>query len=374
MEVGRSTLTSKATDNNPPTHKIISSPRFIATLKKLSFFLFLVRTIDAKKGGRKNPQKHLTGKLATCSATWSVRYASEWPISEFREHGVVYSQCEENKSELYLAFIPVTNSRGVELPDDKRLLTQLRRLERKRGRAGKDTVDHPPRLHDDLSNAVAGVSHLLSTAKNARPEFNPALHIAREKLRLAAGNWPVVIGISYDEGIAASIIGQMYNNGQIRILAAFLSEGVSLRRHLLEHTKPWLSTHAHLSSRLQMLGAYEDTTDLEKKSATRRTAQEILSGEWALISKSWEIRRDAMLDILTKAAPFTFRPVVQFDPVSASVLSQALNGRLYEKDKVEKKNSHVINAFGLLLARIEHWKAQPKTAVAQRVPPSWMSA
>ena len=102
------------------------------------------------------------------------RYASEWPIAEFTEHGVSYSQCEENKSELYFAFIPVTNSRGVELPDDKRLLTQLRRLERKRGRAGKDTVDHPPRLHDDLANGVAGVSYLLTTAKNARPEFNPA--------------------------------------------------------------------------------------------------------------------------------------------------------------------------------------------------------
>ena len=54
-----------------------------------------------------------------------------------------------------------------------------------------------------------------------------------------------------------------------------------------------------------------------------------------------------MLDILTKAAPFTSRPVVQIDPASASVLSQALNGRLYEKDKVEKKSYHVINAFGL---------------------------
>ena len=42
-------------DRIPPTHKMISSPRFIATLKKLSFFFFLVRTIDAKKGGRKNP-------------------------------------------------------------------------------------------------------------------------------------------------------------------------------------------------------------------------------------------------------------------------------------------------------------------------------
>ena len=71
------------------------------------------------------------------------------------QHGITYAQCEQNKSELYLAFIPVTNSGGVELPDDKRLFNQLRRLERKRGRAGKDTVDHASRNHDDLANAVA---------------------------------------------------------------------------------------------------------------------------------------------------------------------------------------------------------------------------
>ena len=48
------------------------------------------------------------------------------------------SNAKRTRAELYLAFIPVTNSGGVELPDDKRLLSELRRLERKRGRAGKD--------------------------------------------------------------------------------------------------------------------------------------------------------------------------------------------------------------------------------------------
>ena len=50
------------------------------------------------------------------------RFAAEWPVAEFREHGIAYEQCEQNKSELYLAFVPVTNSHGVELPDDKSLL------------------------------------------------------------------------------------------------------------------------------------------------------------------------------------------------------------------------------------------------------------
>ena len=142
-----------------------------------------------------------------------------------------------NKSELYLAFVPVTNSGGVELPDDKRLFSELRRLERKRGRAGKDTVDHPPRLHDDLANAVAGVSYLLSDVKSTRREFNPSLHISKERLRLTVGNWPLFVGLSYADSVVATVVGQMYNS-EIRIFAAFVTEGMSLRRHLDDYTNP----------------------------------------------------------------------------------------------------------------------------------------
>ena len=48
-------------------------------------------------------------------------------------------------------------SRRVELLDDDKLKTELRRLERRRGRSGKDGIDHPPRGSDDIANAVAGV-------------------------------------------------------------------------------------------------------------------------------------------------------------------------------------------------------------------------
>jgi hypothetical protein len=160
-----------------------------------------------------NP-KVVTGEIAEVLKDYGVlnvtgdRFAAEWPVAEFREHGIAYEQCEQNKSELYLAFVPVTNSGGVELPDDKRLLAQLRRLERKRGRAGKDSVDHPPRLYDDLANSVAGVCYLLnSNTKNSRHEFNPAFHIAKEGLRLALGNWPLCVGVSVGDGFVASVVG-----------------------------------------------------------------------------------------------------------------------------------------------------------------------
>jgi hypothetical protein len=122
------------------------------------------------------------------------------------------------------------------------------------------------------------------------------------------------------------------------------------------------------------MGAYEKGADLEINSEAYRAAQETLGDEWASISKPWEIRRDAMLDTLTKAAPFTFKPTVQINPVNTLPLSQALNGRLYEKAQIEKKNYHAINAFTLMLSRLELWKARPKNFEHVRLPPSFMSA
>jgi len=84
------------------------------------------------------------------------RYAGEWPREQFRKYGITYETSEKNKSELYQAMLPVMNSGRVELPDNKRLISQLIGLERRTARGGRDTIDHAPHSHDDLANAVAG--------------------------------------------------------------------------------------------------------------------------------------------------------------------------------------------------------------------------
>jgi hypothetical protein len=60
------------------------------------------------------------------------------------------------KSELYLAFLPLVNSRAVALIEHPRLEHQLINLERKVTRGGRDTIDHARGSHDDIANAVAG--------------------------------------------------------------------------------------------------------------------------------------------------------------------------------------------------------------------------
>ena len=84
------------------------------------------------------------------------RYAGEWPREQFRKHGIEYLPSEKAKSELYLELLPAINSGQVDLLDNSRLLAQLRGLERRTSRVGRDVVDHGPGALDDLINAVAG--------------------------------------------------------------------------------------------------------------------------------------------------------------------------------------------------------------------------
>lgn len=112
----------------------------------------------------------------------------------------------------------------------------------------------------------------------------------------ASGRWRSAW--SSGDDFVASVVGQIYN-AEIRIFAAFCSEGMSLRGHLEEIVRPWLSANAH---RLTLLGGYENFKDVDIKGETHRAAQEILGDQWTSISKPWEIRRDAMRDLLGKAA------------------------------------------------------------------------
>jgi hypothetical protein len=93
------------------------------------------------------------------AAVLGDRYAGSWPSEAFARHGIRYDLAGVVKSELYLSLLGAVNGGRVELPDHPVLVRELRDLERRRGRSGKDSVDHPRGLHDDVANVVAGVVH-----------------------------------------------------------------------------------------------------------------------------------------------------------------------------------------------------------------------
>jgi hypothetical protein len=113
-----------------------------------------------------NPE-HVTEECAKVLKPYRIHsvtgdaYGGEWPRDAFRKYGIHYEVSEKNRSQLYLELIPAVNSQRVELPDIRQMKDELRRLERRRGKSGKDTVDHPPMGSDDVANAVAGAINLI---------------------------------------------------------------------------------------------------------------------------------------------------------------------------------------------------------------------
>ena len=149
------------------------------------------------------------GKRYGCKSTVGDNYAGEWPKEALAEHGVAYERCELTKSDLYLAAIPLMSSKRVELLDNDRMVMEFRRLERKRGRGGKDAIQDGGR-HDDLANAIAGVINVIMS----KPMMSP-------------GAVPIAVGHGFGAEIARTFgrtLGPFNGNSSRR-----LSSGIPTR-------------------------------------------------------------------------------------------------------------------------------------------------
>jgi hypothetical protein len=99
------------------------------------------------------------------------RFGGLWPAERFRVHGIGYDPSEKPKSVIYAETLPLLNSRGVELLDDRRLVAQLVGLERRTAWGGRDSIDHAPGGHDDVVNAALGA--VLLAAGQRGPRLRP---------------------------------------------------------------------------------------------------------------------------------------------------------------------------------------------------------
>ncbi len=113
---------------------------------------------------------HVAADMAAILKSYRVRkvtgdrYGGAWPETEFSKHGITYRPAEKSKSDIYIEFLPMVLSGRVELVENKILFGELRALERRTRKGGRDLVDHPPRGQDDLANAVAGVCSMVGAA------------------------------------------------------------------------------------------------------------------------------------------------------------------------------------------------------------------
>lgn len=97
-----------------------------------------------------------------CMTCVGDHYSGEWVVSAFREHGISYEPSSKAKSEIYIEAGPLFATGRARLPDHRVLLAELRHLERRAGRQGRDLIDHPPGGHDDHANAACGALWLVA--------------------------------------------------------------------------------------------------------------------------------------------------------------------------------------------------------------------
>jgi hypothetical protein len=90
-------------------------------------------------------------------------YSAGWVSSSFARAGIKYQRSELNKSALYLEALPQFSRQAIALPNHRKLLRELRLLERRTSRLGKDVVDHPVHCYDDYANSACGLLHNLSS-------------------------------------------------------------------------------------------------------------------------------------------------------------------------------------------------------------------
>jgi hypothetical protein len=93
------------------------------------------------------------------------RWAGGLPPDAYRQLGLLYDQAEKPKSDYYLDFLSILNSRRIRLLDEPMQLAELCNLERRVRWGGRETIDHSLGAHDDAANALAGCAVLAATSK-----------------------------------------------------------------------------------------------------------------------------------------------------------------------------------------------------------------
>jgi hypothetical protein len=148
----------------------------------------------------------ITEQAATLLRQWGISdatadsYAAGWPITAFAKHGIRFHTASLTTSELYLHTLPLWSAQRVLMLDVPRAVDQLCNLRRKVGRAGREQVDHPRAVHDDLACVIAGLLWRLTPVETGgEVSIAAAYHAACGSEELAggwspAGGWSIFNG------------------------------------------------------------------------------------------------------------------------------------------------------------------------------------
>jgi hypothetical protein len=138
-------------------------------------------------------------------------YGREWVTQCWRDCGLQYVTGQRTKVEIYLEALPLFTRGQVTLRPNEILLRELRLLERKTTRTGRDFVGHPPRGRDDYANAALGALVMLQLdaqpmiITRAMVEAVGGQHYGR---RLIAGDQMFGVTVGNRMGERAGLVAQ----------------------------------------------------------------------------------------------------------------------------------------------------------------------
>ena len=100
-----------------------------------------------------------------CGEVVGDNFAGEWVAQAFRAAGVDYRKSRLVKSAIYLESLPHFARGAISIPNHAQLIRELRLLERRTHRSGRDTVDHPQSGSDDYANVLCGALYIATAAR-----------------------------------------------------------------------------------------------------------------------------------------------------------------------------------------------------------------
>lgn len=89
-----------------------------------------------------------------CLSVRGDKYGAELTRSIFKAHRIEYLWADHSTSDVYLETRVLFSTGRISIPNHPGLFSEFSGLERRPG-AGKDKVDHPPGMHDDIAAAAS---------------------------------------------------------------------------------------------------------------------------------------------------------------------------------------------------------------------------
>jgi hypothetical protein len=132
-------------------------------------------------------------------------YSAAWVEMAWKAEGIVYERSELAKSGIFLESLPLFVRQVVAIPDQATLTRELRLLERRTSRVGRDVVDHGRTGTDDYANSLCGLLWLLTKKKKYRYDTSLKFVDGGKTGEEADREWR-----------AAQLVGHMFRGGNRR--------------------------------------------------------------------------------------------------------------------------------------------------------------